>query len=150
MVNFQSCIFIFRCNVNIMLYEILDHTADLKIKVFGDSMKSIFENSVAAISDLIIDSSNMECSIARKIQIKENNCGDMLIRLLNDILFYLETENIIFCKSKFEFYDGKLTGMLYGSRLNPGQEYKDVIKAATYYNLSINPEQGYAIIVLDV
>ncbi len=133
-----------------MAYDILDHTADLKIKVYGNSYKSILENSVAAISDLIMDSSIMNNSIERQIEITKESFDDMLIQLLNDILFYLETEDILFNRARIDISGKTLKGTIYGSELPENPCYRNVIKAVTYYNLKISPREGFATLVLDV
>ncbi|MGE9810628.1 archease, partial [Ferroplasma acidiphilum] len=91
-----------------MKYDILDHTADLKIKVYGNSLNSIFENSVAAISDLITGSSSMENTIKRKVEITKQSVDDMLIQLLNDVIFYLETENVLFQRAEINISGNRL------------------------------------------
>jgi len=133
-----------------MKYDILDHTADLKIKVYGNSLNSIFENSVAALSDLITDSSSMGNTIKREVEITKQSVDDMLIQLLNDIIFYLETENVMFQKAEINISGNRLNGILYGTKLPDNPCYRNAIKAVTYYNLKISPEEGFAILVLDV
>ena len=133
-----------------MKYDILDHTADLKIKVYGNSLNSIFENSVAAISDLITGSKSMENTIKRKVEIIKQSVDDMLIQLLNDVIFYLETENIMFRRAEINISGNRLNGILFGTKLPDNPCYSNAIKAVTYYNLKISPEEGFAILVLDV
>ncbi|ARD84230.1 archease [Ferroplasma acidiphilum] len=133
-----------------MKYDILDHTADLKIKVYGNSLNSIFENSVAAISDLITGSSSMENTIKRKVEITKQSVDDMLIQLLNDVIFYLETENVLFQRAEINISGNRLNGILSGTKLPDNLCYSNAIKAVTYYNLEISPEEGFAILVLDV
>jgi len=133
-----------------MIYDILDHTADLKIKVYGNSYKSIFENSVIAVSDLIMDSDNTDNNIEKKIEITKESLDDALIQLLNDLLFYLETENVLFNRAKLNIIGTGVKGTIYGFNLPDNPGYRNVIKAVTYYDLEIRPENGYAIFVLDV
>jgi SHS2 domain-containing protein len=35
-----------------MIYDILDHTADIRLKVYGNLYKSIFENFIMTFLDL--------------------------------------------------------------------------------------------------
>ncbi|NOL60115.1 archease, partial [Ferroplasma acidiphilum] len=41
-------------------------------------------------------------------------------------------------------------GILSGTKLPDNLCYSNAIKAVTYYNLEISPEEGFAILVLDV
>ena len=133
-----------------MLYDILDHTADLRVKVYGNTYESIFENSVTALSDLIIDQNAMGNNIIRTVKIEKETLDDIFIELLNDILFYLETENILFHRALVTLSSKRLTATLYGSEIPENPEYRHLIKAVTYYNLEIHPEDGFAIFVMDV
>ncbi len=133
-----------------MLYDILDHTADLRVKVYGNTYETIFENSVTALSDLIIDQNAMGTNITRTVKIEKETLDDIFIELLNNILFYLETENILFHRARVTLSSKRLTATLYGSEIPENSEYRHLIKAVTYYNLEIHPEDGFAIFVMDV
>jgi len=129
---------------------LLDHTGDLRIMVYGNSYKLLFENSLYAMANLITDTSKFNKDKTKKIKILQKNYDDLLVCFLNDILFYLETEGILYYDSDINIKNTELTGTIYGFKMPDNIEYEYVIKAPTYYNLEIKPEDNYAIIVLDI
>ncbi|WMT51157.1 MAG: archease [Ferroplasma sp.] len=133
-----------------MIYDILDHTADLKVKIYGNSYTAIFQNSVITISDLIVDRKLLRPDFNKTIEIEKNTPDNILVNLLNDILFYMEYENVIYFSSKLDFTENRLQGGIFGSSIPDNAEYRNVIKAATYYDLKVNPEHGFAIVVFDI
>ncbi len=133
-----------------MIYDILDHTADLKVRIYGNSYLTIFENSIIAMSDLIVDREFLKPDFYKPIDIEKNSPDDILVNLLNDILFYMEYEDVIYFTSELEFAGNRLHGTIYGSHLPSNVEYKNVIKAVTYYNLRMDPEHGSATVVFDI
>jgi len=133
-----------------MRYKLLDHTGDLRIMVYGNNYKLLFENSLYAMANLITDTSKFNKDKTKKIKIIQKNYDDLLVYFLNDILFYLETEGILYYDSDLNIKNTELTGTIYGFKMPDNIEYEYVIKAPTYYNLEIKPEDNYAIIVLDI
>ncbi len=133
-----------------MIYDVLDHTADLKVRIYGNSYTSIFQNSVIAISDLIMDRNLLKPGFNKTIEIEKNTPDNILVNLLNDILFYMEYENVIYFGSKLDFTENRLHGRIFGSSIPDNVEYRNVIKAATYYDLKVDPEHGFAMVVFDI
>ena len=41
-------------------YELIDHTADVGVKAFGNNLSECFENAAKAMFDIITDSSEVE------------------------------------------------------------------------------------------
>ncbi len=133
-----------------MKYKLIDHTGDLRIMVYGNTYKLLFENALYAMANLIIPISKLDKDKTKEIKIIKKNYDDLMVSFLNDILFYLETENILYYSSDIEVKNNELTGIIYGSEVPYNVEYEYLIKAPTYYNLEIRPEDNYAIIVLDI
>ncbi len=133
-----------------MIYDVLDHTADLKVRIYGNSYTSIFQNSVITISDLIMDRNLLKPGFNKTIEIEKNTPDNILVNLLNDILFYIEYENVIYFSSKLDFTENRLHGRIFGSSIPDNVEYRNVIKAATYYDLKVDPEHGFAMVVFDI
>ncbi|MCL4453395.1 archease [Ferroplasma sp.] len=133
-----------------MIYDVLDHTADLKVRIYGNSYTSIFQNSVITISDLIMDRNLLKPGFNKTIEIEKNSPDNILVNLLNDILFYMEYENVIYFGSKLDFTENRLHGRIFGSSIPDNVEYRNVIKAATYYDLKVDPEHGFAMVVFDI
>ncbi len=133
-----------------MRFEVLDHTADLRIKIYGDSYKKIFQNAVYAVANVMFDTGNFIPDNIININIKAKGYDNLLIKLISDILYRFETDGIIYFEAVLDVSKTSVKGKLKGTKYNGKDDYEYVLKAPTYYDLNINPESGYAIMVIDV
>lgn len=135
-----------------MKYEIFEHTADIGIKVFGNTFNEIYNNSVESFADLMVDTTGLVTEKSRNVSLDSKSPDTLLVDLLSLILYNFEAENILFLRSELE-YDSKetrITGTLYGAEVPDDIDYRNVIKAVTYHGLECSPEKGYAKVVFDI
>ena len=116
-----------------MDYELLEHTADIKLKIYGNDFADLLENSGHALSDLILPGKN-KSEIAREFSIEGDSDEQLLVKFLNELIYLLQSENLIFCK--FDIDD------------NPMYD----VKAATYHDLRIEKTRNglTAQVILDI
>lgn len=136
-------------------FRYLEHTADVRFKAFGNSLKELFENSAKALCNTMIDLNIVKAKEYRKVELKAMQIDSLLQEFLQEIVFSISTENMIF--SKFELQvekEGekwKCKGKMYGEKIKD-HEIKTEIKAVTYNDFSVTQEQGKwkALVTLDV
>lgn len=135
-------------------YEQIPHTADIAIRVAGNSMRDLFKNSAYGMFDIIADLSGLEKSISININITANSQEELLVSWLDELLYNFYTKGVIFFD--FDITDigegrlkAKANGRLIGENKN---RLKKEIKAATFHNLNIEEKNGkYSVeIVFDV
>jgi SHS2 domain-containing protein len=131
-------------------FEFLEHTADIKMKVYGKTLKEIFENSVLAISSHL--SMGKEISIGKKrlIEVSGTDNESLLYNFMDSIIYLVDAENFIAAKAKITLGGFKIKAELYG---DDATKYEiDQIKAATYHEMYIKKmSNGWeAQMVLDV
>ncbi len=80
----------------VMKYEILDHTADLCIRVYGMNFLELLENSAAALMDLIVDRETVNPTKEIQFEIKADTKEELLIKMLGEILYLHEVEKLVF------------------------------------------------------
>lgn len=73
-------------------YQLLDHTADLRIRVTGDDPAVLFKNAGLALFDLICDSGTRESAETTRIEITGDDPADLMVNYLRELL-YLWTGN---------------------------------------------------------
>lgn len=116
-------------------YEILEHRADLKIKVFAKTKKELFENAMIGMfkaGNYQIEENSKE--IKRKVSVQSSAFDLLLIDFLSEILYLTETKKEIYSKVNFKkFSDSFLEGLVFGKKLKK----IGIIKAVTYHNLKI-------------
>ena len=133
-----------------MKYKILEHKADLKIKVFGKSKKELFENALLGMqSSLKAEIENSESKI-RKIKIKSNDLASLLVDFLSEINYLNEVNQEIYNKIEFlKFSDTELEGKIFGNKV---ARFGLIIKGVTYHGLEIkkNKNTWQATILFDI
>ncbi|MBM3251739.1 MAG: archease [Candidatus Omnitrophica bacterium] len=136
-------------------YEIIEHTADIGIRVSGRDLKDIFIKAASAMFDIIAE----PCNVCDKQELKESRIKkqaddqeQLLIEWLNELLSLSEAKEIIFHKFKInKLTDNQLEAVASGF---PRENYKikTEIKAATYHELKIEKTNSgwQAEIIFDV
>ena len=138
-------------------YKLLNHTADIRIEVWGKTRKELFANSVKAMFDLMIDMSgnNEKKKLAqRTIKIVGNDLEDTLINFLREALYLFNGQGWLVrdCKP-LELDKRRIVAQFQGEPYNrTNNPLKTEIKAVTYHGLSINRSNKFwqAKVVFDV
>jgi len=127
-------------------YEVLEHTADIRVRVFAESEEDLFENSAVCLFELLTDS-KVKAQKTRKIELNAASLEDLLILWLNELIsvFYSYKFLPVEYKIAIEEVSGakKLTASIAGAEFNPYADkgIKSEVKAATYHNLKINNDK---------
>lgn len=118
-----------------MRYEILEHKADLKIRVFGKEKPELFLNMLLAMTD----SQKAEIlseKTQRAIEIKSLDLSALLVDFLSEVLYLSQTNKEVYNNIKFKkFTDTELKAELFGQKV---KRFGEDIKAVTYHNLDIH------------
>jgi SHS2 domain-containing protein len=125
-------------------YEILEHTADIRIRVYGETLAGLFRNSALAMISL----EEVE------FEVEAETMEEILIKMLGEILYVHKVRKMVFCDVALELIEGKrMRGRLVGEKFDPERHDLEFdIKAATYHNLKIQRvnDRFMAEIVFDV
>jgi SHS2 domain-containing protein len=70
-------------------YELIEHTADIGIKIKGKDLRELFINAALAMFDIIAERKNSQGK-RREIKIKQKaeDLGELFINWLNELLFF--------------------------------------------------------------
>ena len=126
-------------------YEQFSHTADIGVRVFGKTLKELFENAAFAMFDIIADLEGLEGPIVKEFELTAPNQEELLIAWLDELLYHFYTKGEIYYKFEVseltkDFIRGKAFGRSVAENRN---RLKTEIKAATYYNLKIIKKDDY-------
>lgn len=131
-------------------FELLDHTADLSIKIFGRSDKEIFTNAVYAFNKITVDDFS-HTSGESHFSISSTNMENLLVDFLSRLIFELDVNGIIHTGvNKISIRDNSMEVELGYTEIGELHEYSNVIKGVTYHNLSYDTKKGYAVVVFDI
>ncbi|MGD0352100.1 MAG: archease [Dehalococcoidia bacterium] len=125
-------------------FEIINHTADIGIVVYGADIKQVFANAALGLFNLMADLDNLKEDVKRDIELSAEDVEVLLVEWLNELIYISEVEHIIFKRFEInELSNTQLKATCFGEKIKPGQHrLKREIKAATYHMLRLNKEDG--------
>ena len=117
-------------------FQILEHTADLRIKVWGKDLPNLFKN---AAEGMFFATTGTEpekpTGTVRKIKVSGVDDESLLVNFLNELLYLSDIHNERFQIQKLNFTkDAKLEGQL---KSYPLSTLDFEIKGVTYHELKI-------------
>lgn len=122
-----------------MGYEILDHTADVRVRIEGRSFEDFLSSAALALMDLISDRTKVKTVEEVDFQVEAETGEELLIKMLGEILYVNRVRDMVFHDLVIEMtgkYGAK--GRLLGEKFDPERHELELdIKAATYHNLKI-------------
>ena len=135
-------------------FEVLDHTADIGLIIYGDDLKALFGNAGEAFFHLITDLRKVRRRIERRINIRGESLERLMVDWLSELLYLHDVENLLFKGFKVESVgeDG-LKAVAKGEPFREGAHViKTEVKAVTYHRIEVRKEKGRwrAQIILDL
>lgn len=122
-----------------MPFKILDHTADIRVRVSGKTLEELLKSAALGFMSLVTDTSGVEPSEKVAFEVHGENGEELLIKMLGEILYLHQVEKMVFSDIDITLTGGnKLEAVLYGEKTDPERHELELdIKAATYHNLKI-------------
>jgi SHS2 domain-containing protein len=125
-------------------FEILDHTADIGIIVYGEDLKALFENAGEAFFHLITDMRRVRRSVRRRIEIGKESLERLMVDWLSELLYLHDVEYLLFKEFKVESVgENGLKAIVKGEPFQEGVHViKTEVKAVTYHQIEVRKENG--------
>lgn len=152
-----------------MKYEILEHPAELRIRVFGKTLEELFSNAALAMSDILVKERNVSQPQKKSVKISSIDLNSLLVDFLNDILAKNQTNKVICDVDFIEIHPEFLVDYsrdnipaakqpVIKAQINadllcyPIDHFDEDIKAVTYEDLDIKKVDGIwqTMIVFDI
>ena len=125
-------------------YELIDHTADIGVKVYGKDQIELFRNAAFAMFDIMADLEGLKTSLSVDIKKEAPNTDELLVEWLDELLYNFYTKGLIF--NEFDIIElddkhiiGKATGRHVGENRS---RLKTEIKAVTYHDLKVEKKDN--------
>jgi len=132
-------------------YEILEHKADLKIRVFGQTKEELFFNAMLGMEENMRPELKNKETAKRKIKIKSLDLPSLMIDFLSEVLYLIQINKEIYKNIKFKkLTDTETEAELTGLKT---EGFGGEIKAVTHSGVDIrqNSDKNWqAIILFDV
>ena len=91
------------------MYEIFEHTADLGLRVKAESINTLFTEAALGLFSLVVE--NIDQILPKEsleIQIDGSDYQYLFFDWLNELLYILETQHLVFSKFTVNITDKKL------------------------------------------
>lgn len=117
--------------------------ADAGFEVFGESLEELFRDAAKATFSLMVDPESITPEIQIQIQLESSSLEGLLVDWLNELLFMMDAQGLIFKDFQLELQPGyKLRAIAAAQRIGAQHRFKCYVKAATYHLLQITQQGG--------
>jgi len=122
-------------------YRIINHTADIGIEVEGEDLEEIFFESYKGLYKIAGVEKGKKEGID-KIKIVADTYEELLIKFLNELIFYIYGEGKYCDVKKIVIRKDKELKLEVEIEKYEIKKFEREVKAATYHNISIKKEKG--------
>ncbi len=127
-------------------YTLIDHTADLGMRVYGNSPEQLFENAALAVADLLVSGAAAPGRLVESVPVSAegDDPADLMVRWLGEILYLFQGESLIVTKVRVHGLEaGSVQGTAEAVRFDPERhEVLNDIKAVTYHQIEVLQRDG--------
>ncbi|MBI1802572.1 MAG: archease [Chloroflexi bacterium] len=131
-------------------YEEIEHTADVALRVRGQSLEELFCHAAEGMFSLMAGQTLGPSAPPCEIELEADDTVALLVGWLNELLYQSEMKNLLFRQFDVQLFNGRqLRGAASGSA---SRDIRKPIKAVTFHDLKIIQQGGWyeATIVFDV
>lgn len=124
-----------------MKYEILPHTADLRIRIQGKTLEELFQNSLSGLNHVLSGDGPRGSPVKTEaLEISASSATDLLIDFLNEVLYLSNVNKAVYDRVKFsKFSNAELAAALDGFNLDG---FAEDVKAVTYHGAEIKKDNA--------
>ena len=125
-------------------YTLLNHTADLGIRIYGTDLRNLFENAGMALMHLMLRGVSPLKPSSYKLALAGTDSADLLVRWLGELLFLLEGENLVVTSIQIlDMTPLRVEATLDTVPFDPDfHEVLSEIKAVTYHQVEVAYKHG--------
>jgi SHS2 domain-containing protein len=133
-------------------FELIEHTADIGLKAYGQSLPEAFANAAYGMFSIIADLDEVKETETRRVKINENDAENLLFEWLNRLLYYFDVEGLIFKRFDIiEFDEKHLAAECRGEKYDASRHHLKLgVKSATYHMLEVDREKNQVQVIFDV
>ena len=133
-----------------MRYEEIEHTADVRLKVYGADEKELFANAAFALFDTLVDLSGVGGGIREEVEAEGGDIEETLVGFLGELLYRFDVGRKVYRGFEvIELAETRVRAACTGEDFDPGRhEQKMEIKAVTFHDVRIERgESGLSVAI---
>jgi SHS2 domain-containing protein len=130
------------------VYEWVEHTGELELRVSGKSKEDVFSDALTAISELLARDEGGETG-HREVAASAPDAATLLAEWLNELVYLAESERFVPERvAELKLSEHEVNATVEGREANPSP----LVKAVTYHRLALEERDGEwtGRVVLDV
>ncbi len=137
-------------------FEFVDiTTADVAFVAYGKDLDELFANAALAMFEVMVNTKQIKPTVSRKVKIKGNDLQSLMFNWLNELLIYVDSENLVFSDFKVRADEKKfsLSAEFKGEKIDRKKhETRTVVKSATMHKMEIKKEKNIwkAQVIVDI
>ncbi len=119
--------------------ELLDHPADIGFRVRARTLPELFAKSAAALVSLIVDTKPAVAHLEIHLAATGSDYESLLVNWLNEILYYTDSESIVFASFEIRTLDAtRIEALGRGEHRDAAKHPAKLdVKAVTYHQLKL-------------
>ena len=125
-----------------MKYQLIDHTADFGVRVFGVDLNRLYENAAHAMFDLITDLQAVIGAKQQTIHVTGEDRPDLMINWLRELLYFWTVKEMLIKSAQIDsISEFALSGIVTFDPYDPERHsIKEEIKGVTYHQIDVKWE----------
>ena len=130
-----------------MKYKFIEHTADVGIEAWGDSLSEAFENAALGIFEIMTDTSKVEQTEKREFEVESEDKQSLLYVFLENFLVVRDSQGLMFSRFRVSIEGNKLKAEAWGEEFDSEKhESKSEVKAITYHRMEVSDTKVFFIV----
>lgn len=126
-------------------YEYLDHTADVQIHSWGETVQEAFEQSAVAMFGYMTELEYVQMTSSHDIEAEGHDMLSLLFHFLDELLFMFCAEPFLVARKvkilEFDRENWKVRARSYGEEFDIAKHPQGTeVKAITYSNMQVHEE----------
>lgn len=120
-------------------FELLPHTADLRMKVRGRTLAELFSNALAGFASIVGEGVERGEAVApQEVHLEADSASNLLVEFLNEALYLVNVNKAVYDRVAFtEFSETAMRGTLRGYTVDG---FAEDVKAVTYHGVAIGQD----------
>lgn len=133
-------------------FRLLEHTADIGLVAYGDSLAEAFANAAYGLFSIIASLDGVREIQARNVEVNGIDYEELLFNWLNQLIYLFDIEHVLYITFNItSISENNLKAICYGEKYDPARhQLKLGVKSATYHMLKVDTEKNTVQVIFDV
>ena len=135
-------------------YRRLEHTADIKVEIYGADLAELFTNAATCLFDLILDIKKVRKVQSVPVSLKSADLPELFLDWLRELLFLFSTRSLAIRRVEIGSIEPtQIEATVFGEEFNAERHgLKVEVKTPTYHEYRVEKtKDGYrATVIFDV